>query len=47
MGTLIIFDLARPVSDDHHPVGKRDRFHQIVGDKDDGLALLFHPNNSS
>ena len=31
------------VSDDHHPVGKRDRFHQVVGDEDDGLALLF-PN---
>src|SRR5262249_20751761 len=33
-----IFDFTRPVSDDYHPVGKRNRFHQVVGDENDGLA---------
>src|SRR5262245_26874681 len=38
-----VFDFTRPVSDDYHPVGERNRFHQVVGDENDGLALLF-PN---
>jgi hypothetical protein len=36
-----VFDFSGTMGDDDHPIGKRNRFDQIVRDKDNRLALLF------
>src|SRR6266498_335619 len=35
-----VFDFAGAVSHDDYSIGERDRFDEVVGDKDNGLALL-------